>query len=110
MLGLTILHCNMLMLDLSKYKCYRMKYRLHMGTAHMACDPKGGAIMAQEVKVVLKGDALEDARRAFQANREVRLDGRQSLLIEQEGGEVKHYSLGQYLIVPERVTLTFGKE
>ena len=40
--GLTSIHRNMLMLDLSKYKCYRMKYRLHMGNAHMACDPKGG--------------------------------------------------------------------
>lgn len=44
MLGLTILHCNMLMLDLSKYKCYRMKYRLHMGNAHMACDLEGGLL------------------------------------------------------------------
>lgn len=57
-----------------------------MGNAHMACDPKGGAIMAQKIKVVLKGDALEDARRAFQTGREVRLEGNQSLLIEQEGG------------------------
>ena len=81
-----------------------------MGTAHMACDPKGGAIMAQKIKVVLKGDALEDARRAFQTGREVRLEGNQNLLIEQEGGEVKYYSLGQYHIVPERVELTFGKE
>ena len=81
-----------------------------MGNAHMACDPKGGAIMAQEVKVILKGDALEDARRAFQAGREVRLDGNQSLLIEQEGGEAKYYSLGEYHIVPERIELTFGRE
>ncbi len=35
---------NMLMLDYLKYKCYRMKYRLHMGTAHMACDLKGGLL------------------------------------------------------------------
>ena len=42
--GLTILHCNMLMLDLSKYKCYRIRYRLHMGNAHMACDLKGGLL------------------------------------------------------------------
>jgi len=85
MLGLTILHCNMLMLDLSKYKCYRMKYRLHMGTAHMACDPEGGAIMAQKIKVILKGDALEDARRALKANRKICLEGNQNLRIEQEG-------------------------
>ena len=81
-----------------------------MGTAHMACDPEGGAIMAQKIKVILKGDALEDAKKAFQANREVRLEGNQNLLIEQEGGEVKYYSLGQYSIVPERIELTFGKE
>ena len=81
-----------------------------MGSAHMACNPKGGAIMAQKIKVVLKGDALEDARRAFQTGREVRLEGNQSLLIEQEGGEAKYYSLGRYSIVPERVVLYFGKE
>ncbi len=98
------------MLDYLKYKCYRMKYRLHMGTAHMACDPKGGAIMAQKIKVVLKGDALEDARSAFRAGRKVRLEGVQNLLIEQEGGEAKYYSLGQYHIVPERMVLHFGKE
>lgn len=81
-----------------------------MGNAHMACDPKGGAIMAQKIKVVLKGDALEDARSAFRAGRKVRLEGVQNLLIEQEGGEVKYYSLGQYHIVPERMVLHFGKE
>ena len=80
-----------------------------MGTAHMACYPKGGAIMAQKIKVVLKGDALEDAKSAFKAGREVRLEGNQSLLIEQEGGEAKYYSLGQYHIVPERIVLHFGK-
>ncbi len=42
--GLTYLHCNMLMLDYLKYKCYRMKYRLHMGNAHMACDLEGGLL------------------------------------------------------------------
>lgn len=99
----------MLMLDYLKYKCYRMKYRLHMGNAHMACNPKGGAIMAQKIKVVLKGDALEDARSAFRAGRKVRLEGVQNLLIEQEGGEAKYYSLGQYHIVPERMVLHFGK-
>ncbi len=81
-----------------------------MGTAHMACDPKGGAIMAQKIKVVLKGDALEDARSAFRAGRKVRREGVQHLLIEQEGGEARYYSLGQYHIVPERMVLHFGKE
>ena len=66
--------------------------------------------MAQKIKVVLKGDALEDARSAFRAGRKVRLEGVQNLLIEQEGGEAKYYSLGQYHIVPERMVLHFGKE
>ena len=52
----------------------------------MACDPKGGAIMAQKIKVILKGDALEDARRALKANRKICLEGNQNLRIEQEGG------------------------
>ena len=65
--------------------------------------------MAQKIEVVLKGDALEDAREAFKANREVRLEGNQSLLIEQEGGEPKHYSLGRYSITPEKRVLHFGK-
>ena len=86
-----------------------MKYRLHMGNAHMACDPKGGAIMAQKIKVILKGDALEDARRALKANRKICLEGNQNLRIEQEGGEPKYYSLGQYSITPERAVLHFGK-
>ena len=81
-----------------------------MGIAHMACDPEGGAIMAQKIKVILKGDALEDVRKAVQTGREVRLEGRQNLLVEQEGGEAKYYSLGQYSITPERVKLYFGKE
>ena len=80
-----------------------------MGNAHMACDPEGGAIMAQKIKVILKGDALEDARRALKAGRKIRLEGVQNLLIEQEGGEGKYYDLGQYHIVPERMELTFGK-
>ena len=84
--------------------------RLHMGTAHMACDPKGGAIMAQEIKIILKGDALEDVCRAIVANRKVRLKPNQNLLVEQEGGEMKYYSLGQYSITPERAVLHFGKE
>ena len=86
-----------------------MRYRLHVGNAHMACDPKGGAIMAQKIEVVLKGDALEDAREAFKTGREIRLEGNQSRLIEQEGGEMKYYSLGQYSITPERAVLHFGK-
>ena len=36
--GVDLFTLNMLMLDYLKYKCYRMKYRLHMGNAHMACD------------------------------------------------------------------------
>ena len=80
-----------------------------MGNAHMACDPEGGAIMAQKIKVILKGDALEDVRKAVQTGREVRLEGRQNLLVEQEGGEAKYYSLGQYSITPERAVLHFGK-
>lgn len=38
------------MLDYLKYKCYRMKYRLHMGTAHMACDPKGVVVMTKRAE------------------------------------------------------------
>ncbi len=81
-----------------------------MGTAHMACDPKGGAVMAQKIEVFLKGDALEDVKQAFKANRTVRLEGTQNLFVEQEGGEGKYYELGQYHIVPDRMELHFGKE
>ena len=66
--------------------------------------------MAEKINVVLKGDALEDVRKALQADREVRLEGNQSLLVEQEGGEPKYYSLGRYSIVPGRMELHFGKE
>ncbi len=71
---------------------------------------EGGAIMAQEIKIILKGDALEDVCRAIVANRKVRLKPNQNLLVEQEGGEMKYYSLGQYSITPERAVLHFGKE
>ena len=70
---------------------------------------KGGAIMAQKIEVILKGDALEDVKQAFKANRKVCLEGNQNLRIEQEGGEPKYYSLGQYHIVPDRMVLHFGK-
>ena len=82
-----------------------------MGTAHMACDPKGGAIMAQEVKIILKGDALEVVEKETKAGRRasLNLQGNQNLLIELEGGEQKWFKLGQYLIVPGRRELTFGE-
>ena len=66
--------------------------------------------MAQKIEVILKGDALEDVREAFKANRKVRLEGNQNLFVEQEGGEGKYYDLGQYHIVPGRTVLCFGKE
>ena len=65
--------------------------------------------MAQKIEVILKGDALEDVREAFKANRKVRLEGNQNLFVEQEGGEGKYYELGQYSITPERAVLHFGK-
>ena len=77
----------------------------------MACDPKGGAIMAQEVKIILKGDALEYVEKATKAGRRasLHLQGNQNLLIELEGGGQKWFKLGQYSIVPGRRELTFGE-
>ena len=102
----------MLMLDYLKYKCYRMKYRLHMGTAHMACDPgRGLAMKAKTIEIILKGDAFEDAAAAIDEGRKVCLEGVDPLLVEQEGGEFKCYSLREYHIMRRReYRLTFGKE
>ena len=72
-----------------------------MGTAHMACDLEGGAIMAQKIKVILKGDALEDVRKAVQTGREVRLEGRQNLLVEQEGARL-NITLWGNIVLPQR--------
>ena len=67
--------------------------------------------MAQEVKIILKGDALEYVEHATKAGRRasLHLQGNQNLLIELEGGEQKWFKLGRYSIVPGRRELTFGE-
>ena len=86
--------------------------RLHMGTAHMACDPgRGLAMKAKTIEIILKGDAFEDAAAAIDEGRKVCLEGAEPLLVEQEGGEFKCYSLREYHIMRRReYRLTFGKE
>ena len=83
-----------------------------MGTAHMACDPgRGLAMKAKTIEIILKGDAFEDAAAAIDEGRKVCLEGADHLLVEQEGGEFKWYSLREYHIMRRReYRLTFGKE